>query len=137
MASKNKTLNITLSILLVAFLSLCFVYFFITTSFSNVLGEDKYYYENWDFEGETEYYQLSSYFEYDASLTYYSSDGTNYVEDATVTLENFADKLAAGLYMTSDDADTYWGHKAADYKDGNPSAPCITLNLKLIVSQKQ
>lgn len=49
MASKNKTLNITLSILLVAFLSLCFVYFFITTSFSNVLGEDEYYsYENWD-----------------------------------------------------------------------------------------
>ena len=92
---------------------------------------------NWDFEGETEYYQLSSYFEYDASLTYYSSDGTNYVEDATVTSENFADKLAAGLYMNSDDADTYWGHKAADYKDGNPSAPCITLNLKLIVSQKQ
>lgn len=108
MASKNKTLNITLSILLVAFLSLCFVYFFITTSFSNVLGEDEYYsYENWDFEGETEYYQRSSYFEYDASLTYYSSDGTNYIEDATVTSENFADKLAAGLYMTSDDADTY------------------------------
>ena len=42
-------MNITLSILLVAFLSLCFVYFFITTSFSNVLGEDEYYsYESWD-----------------------------------------------------------------------------------------
>ena len=92
---------------------------------------------NWDFEGETAYYQLNPYFTFDPTVTYYSSDGTNYVEDANVTAENFAAKLATGLYMTSDDADTYWGHKAATYKGENPNAPCITLNLKLIVSQKQ
>lgn len=92
---------------------------------------------NWDFESEMAYYQLNSYFEYDSSLTYYTSDGTNYIEDSTVTAENLTEKIASGLYVTSDDADTYWGHKAADYKNGNPKAPCITLNLKLIVSQKQ
>lgn len=92
---------------------------------------------NWDFEGTTEYYQLNTFFEYDSSLHYYSYDGINYVEDKSVTKENLIEKITQGIYVTADDADTYWGHKAAEFKDGNPNAPCIALDLKLIVSQKQ
>lgn len=37
--------------------------------------------------------------------------------------------------QSDDELDTYWGIKAAEYKNSNPSEPSITLKVKLIITQ--
>lgn len=92
---------------------------------------------NWDFEHQSPYYKLNKFNEFNKDTKYYSLNNGVYTLDDTVTIENYLARLATGLYIDSDEADTYWGHKAAIYKNNNPASPCLILNLKLVVSQKQ
>ena len=48
---------------------------------------------------EAGYSQVTSADTFDSSETYYTYDGTEYTADPTVTESNFADKVAAGLYV--------------------------------------
>ncbi len=48
---------------------------------------------------EAGYSQVTSADTFDPSVVYYVLDGTEYVADPTVTASNFADKVAAGLYV--------------------------------------
>ncbi|MDD3453836.1 MAG: hypothetical protein PHN42_06160 [Bacilli bacterium] len=89
----------------------------------------------WDFESSSEYYKLNNYFEYDNTLTYYIYNGTSYIIDDTVTSTNIASKVISGLYIESDEADSYWGKKAYQFSESNATEDCLKLDLNLIVSQ--
>ena len=90
---------------------------------------------SWDYESINPYYQLDNYFEYDASFIYYTYNGSSYVVDNSVTNLNIDSKISSGLFIESDDADSYWGEKAATYLTDNPDSSCLTLELNLIVAQ--
>ncbi len=37
--------------------------------------------------------------------------------------------------QNDDETDTYWGIRAAQFKESNPNTPCITLKVKIIITQ--
>lgn len=102
-------------------------------------GDSAYFgvYAVWPFEHEEPYFLVNSYFDYDGSIQYYQLVDGEYVLDGTVSSDNFASKVESGIYIESDDADTYWGGKAADYKNSNPNKPCLELEMKITVTQVQ
>lgn len=53
--------------------------------------------------GSAQYTRVSSSATFDASTQYYSLAGTTYIPDNTVTASNFAEKVAAGLYIRTDE----------------------------------
>lgn len=53
---------------------------------------------------EYTYTKLTEADTYDANATYYTSDGSSYTEDSSVTADNFADRVAGGLYTRSGSA---------------------------------
>lgn len=89
---------------------------------------------SWPFESENAYYKLNSLYPYSEVYNYYLFDGTNYTK-TNVTSSNYASLVNSGLYVESDDADTYWGERSVTYKQANPNKSAITLKVKLIVSQ--
>ena len=60
------------------------------------------------------YTQLTEEDEYDSTETYYTKSGSTYTEDDTVNSENFATKVAAGLYIKESDATTETVQEALD-----------------------
>lgn len=86
----------------------------------------------WNFESEDEYYKLNELYEYNNSVLYYNS---NKVVDESVNEENFLSKVKNGLYIESDDGDSYWGKKAYRFKQLNPDESCLSMVLKLTVEQ--
>lgn len=88
---------------------------------------------NWEYEG-TEYYKLNSLYTYDAGVYYYTLVGNTYQIDNTVTEENFTSKVANGLYIEKDDADSYWGYSCGKY-EYETGKPCLYMKLILNVTQ--
>lgn len=89
----------------------------------------------WPFEATNAYFRVSTFFDYNHSFTYYTLSNDVYTADTTVSATNYSSKVSSGLYLEADDADTYWGSKAATYKASNPDDPSIVLHLKLKVTQ--
>ncbi len=91
---------------------------------------------NWPFESSNAYYKLNSLYTYTPGINYYTeSDGEYSVAD--VTDSDFDSFVESGLYVESDDADTYWGEQSIAYKKENPEDSVLKLKVKLIVTQKQ
>lgn len=86
----------------------------------------------WDFDDPTAYYPVKAIYEYDPDFDYYSRDRHAFVQ-TEVTEEEYED-MKAVLYITRDDADSYFGMKCAQYKESTGKS-CLTIKLKLIVSQ--
>jgi len=89
----------------------------------------------WLFEASSEYVKLNSAYEYKDGTTYYTLENGNYVE-AYVYPMNFLTLLESGLYVESDEADSYWGEKSVIYRNQNPNKAAVSLKVKLIVTQK-
>ena len=49
---------------------------------------------------------------------------------------NFPSLVETGLYLESDDADSYWGEKSVTYREENPEGKALSLKVKLVVTQK-
>jgi len=86
----------------------------------------------WNFESENKYYKLNELYEYSDSVLYYN---INEELDESVNKDNFLDKVQKGLYIESDDGDSYWGKKAYRFKQLNPDESCLSMMLKLTVEQ--
>lgn len=86
----------------------------------------------WAYESDDAFYKLNHLYEYVPSITYYDS---SFKEDSTVNASNFKRKVDSGLYIESDDGDSYWGKKAYKFIKESNNKPCLTLKLKLTVSQ--
>lgn len=89
----------------------------------------------WPFEAPTQYVKLNKAYTYSDGLTYYVLENGNYVE-TTVYPMNFALMLEQGLYLESDEADSYWGEKSVTFREENPDIPAVTLKVKLVVTQR-
>ena len=88
---------------------------------------------NWDYEANN-YYKLNSLYDYDEGVYYYTLNGDTYQVDNTVTSTNFLEKIASGLYLEKDDADSYWGYACGKYEQATGKA-CLHMRLLLNVSQ--
>lgn len=88
---------------------------------------------NWEYEKE-EYYKINQLYTYDAGVYYYTQVGNTYQIDNTVTQANFQSKVATGLYLEKDDADSYWGYACGQYET-NTNQPCLHMRVVLIVTQ--
>lgn len=88
---------------------------------------------NWDYEAD-EYYKLNNLYTYDPGVYYYTLVGSIYQVDNTVTEENFATKIANGLYLEKDDADSYWGYSCGKYENDTGKS-CLHMRLILNVTQ--
>lgn len=89
----------------------------------------------WPFESENEYYKLNSLYSYIEGINYYILTDNNY-NKINIDSTNFTSNLANGLYVESDDADTYWGEKSVLFKQKYPNMSAMQLKVKLIVTQK-
>lgn len=87
----------------------------------------------WDYEAD-EYYKLNNLYTYDSGVYYYTLVGSTYQVDNTVTAENFATKVASGLYLEKDDADSYWGYSCGKYETDTGKS-CLHMRLVLNVTQ--
>ena len=88
----------------------------------------------WPFEADSDYVKLNKAYEYKDGTTYYTLENGQYVE-AYVYPMNFDSLLESGLYVESDDADSYWGEKSITYKEENPEGKAVRLKVKLVVTQ--
>lgn len=91
---------------------------------------------NWPFESDVQYYKLNPLYEYIKGINYYQLNGEQY-DVVEVNEENFETLVNSGLYVESDDADTYWGERNASYQTEFPDDSAIHLKVKLIVSQRK
>lgn len=89
---------------------------------------------SWPFESSNAYYKLNSLYTYSSMYNYYVLQGSNYVK-VDVNEDNYDELVSSGLYVESDDADSYWGEKSIVFKQENPHTSAISLKVKLIVSQ--
>lgn len=89
---------------------------------------------SWPFESTNNYYKLNELYPYMDLVNYYTLENGTYTK-INVTQGNFATLVTNGLYVESDDADTYWGEKSVTYKKENPEGSAITLKVKLVVTQ--
>lgn len=88
----------------------------------------------WDFESDEAYYKLNELYDYSPMYNYYILQGSNYVK-TDVTQANYDALVASGLYVESDDADSFWGEKSVTYRKDHPGESAFRLKVKLIVSQ--
>lgn len=88
----------------------------------------------WDFEQENPYWKINDLYEYNEYINYYKKINNEYVIDDTINSSTFSSNIN-NLYIESDDADTYWGTKAAIFKNEHPSTACLSINMDLIVTQ--
>ena len=91
---------------------------------------------NWPFESAVQYYKLNLLYEYINGIKYYQLNGEQY-DVVEVNEENFVELVNDGLYVESDDADTYWGEKSVAFKENFPDDSVIRLKVKLTVSQRK
>lgn len=88
---------------------------------------------NWDYQASN-YYKLNNLYTYDAGVYYYTIIDDTYQVDNTVTEENFKEKVASGLYLEKDDADSFFGYACGKYEEEKKS-PCLQMKLDLNVTQ--
>lgn len=88
---------------------------------------------NWDYQASN-YYKLNKLYTYDAGVYYYTIVNGTYQVDNTVTAENFEEKVATGLYLEKDDADSYFGYACGKYEEETKN-PCLQMELDLNVTQ--
>ncbi len=91
---------------------------------------------DWPFEAEEAYYPLTKEFVYSDQYVYYVLVDGTYVVDDTVNSDNFLEKVATGLYVESDDGDSFWGEYANVYQEEHPDLPAISIALELAVEQR-
>ena len=91
---------------------------------------------NWPFESTNAYYKLTNDYIYTPYINYYTYSNSTYTLDPEITDENFDSNVTSGLYVQSDDADSYWGEKCSEYKIANPTSSCLILHMNLTVTQK-
>lgn len=89
---------------------------------------------DWSYEETEKYYRLNSVYSYDPSVYYYTYTNNTYQIDETVTSDNFASKVATGLYLEKDDTDSFFGYQCGNYEQ-NTGNPCIKINLELRANQ--
>ncbi|MBQ7104429.1 MAG: hypothetical protein IJN90_01085 [Bacilli bacterium] len=89
----------------------------------------------WPFESSNEYYKLNELYSYMDLVNYYTLSNGTYTK-VNITESNFDSYVKNGLYVESDDADTFWGETSVTYKEQFPEESAITLKVKLIVTQK-
>lgn len=88
----------------------------------------------WPYESANSvYYKQDDVYEFDTSLSYYQLINGNYVL-ADVTASNY-NTLKSGLYVSKDDADSYFGMKCHEYESSTGNA-CLTLNMRMLVQQR-
>lgn len=88
---------------------------------------------DWTYE-EDKYFKVNSLYTYDSAINYYILANNTYQVDNTVTADNFASKVQTGLYLTKDDADSYFGYACGNY-EANTKKPCMDVHVALEVSQ--
>ena len=90
---------------------------------------------DWPFEASEQYYKLNDLYNFVNGITYYGyNDEVGYYEES-VTGDSFYDLIKDGLWVESDDADTYWGEESMLFKQEYPEESALYLKLKLIVTQ--
>lgn len=89
----------------------------------------------WPFESDNKYTLIKEINKFQGLYPYYKLDNQNYVIDEEVTSINFLDKVNSGIYMDSDDIDTFWGEQAVIYKENNPDKGTLTFKLNMSVEQ--
>ena len=91
---------------------------------------------NWPYESTNPYYKLTNDFLYDSQLgyEYYLKQGDLY-RPVVVSALNFSSLIDSGLYVESDDADSYYGNKCGTIQNNGES--CVKIRLQLEVTQKQ
>lgn len=89
----------------------------------------------WPFESDNKYTLIKERNKFQELYPYYKLDNQNYVIDEEVTSINFLDKVNSGIYMDSDDIDTFWGEQAVIYKENNPDKGTLTFKLNMSVEQ--
>ena len=91
---------------------------------------------DWPYEksdtGAREYYQLTSQYKYDSSVTYYNLVNNDYVK-ANVTETSFINNRE-NLYLEKDDADSFWGYSCKNYKKTNNDV-CFKFHIIITVTQ--
>ena len=107
-----------------------------TATKDNINVNDKIIFDikmDWIYEDNT-YYKLDSLYAYDAGVNYYTLVNGTYQVDSTVTSENFNEKVAAGLYLEKDNADSYFGYACGNYEKSTNN-PCLQMEIELKVTQ--
>lgn len=89
----------------------------------------------WPFESDNKYTLIKERNKFQGLYPYYKLDNQNYVIDEEVTSINFLDKVNSGIYMDSDDIDTFWGEQAVIYKENNPDKGTLSFKLNMSVEQ--
>ncbi|MEG1900147.1 MAG: hypothetical protein RR161_01185 [Bacilli bacterium] len=90
---------------------------------------------SWPFEQTNQYYKLTNDFIYNPKLSYYTLTDTYHLA-LDITSANINEKIRTGLYIESDDGDSFWGEQAAKYKENNPTLSSLRYHLDLKVSQR-
>ena len=81
----------------------------------------------WPYESSNTYVKVNKLYEYSDHFDYYLANGTK----ANVTSSNF-NSMVGQIYLTADDADTYWGEKSAQYiADGGTESIVIDMTLEV------
>lgn len=83
----------------------------------------------WPYESSSTYVKVNKLYEYSDHFDYYLANGGK----ANVTASNF-DSMIGQIYLTADDADTYWGEKSAEYIAGGGTTS-ILIDMTLEVKQ--
>ena len=109
---------------------------FVTSANIIIPGNDATFTINasWVYEASNDYFKVNNYMNYDSNYKYYTRNGDTYTE-VSVTPSTWSTLVGSGLYMESDDADTYFGHLASTYQAANPGEPCLKMYLQLKVNQ--
>lgn len=90
---------------------------------------------DWPYESENDYYKVLDLYKYKENFNYYKKTDLGYSK-ATINEINYLNEIESGLYIESDDADTYFGSECDSYKQTTGSDSCIQFHIKLNVIQK-
>ena len=83
----------------------------------------------WPYESSNTYVKVNSLYEYNDHFDYYLANGSK----ANVTASNY-NSMMDSIYLTADDADTYWGEKSAEFI-ANGGTTSIIVDMTLEVRQ--
>lgn len=89
----------------------------------------------WPFENNNGYTLIRNTNKFQELYPYYKLYGKEYVVDNEVNNNNFLDKVNSGIYMNSDDIDSFWGEKASIYQENNPNEATLSFKLNMKVEQ--
>ena len=90
---------------------------------------------DWPYESENDYYKVLDLYQYQENFNYYEKTDTGY-NKVSISEISYPSKVASGIYIESDDADTYLGSECDSYKQTYGSNSCLKFHIKLNVIQK-